>query len=203
MAFTGRQQTMKSNAFLLQLLLSIGTTMRSSANRVTSVVEPPLSVLPETLTETSLSTCSLPDGSCLSPNNHSDARDHQDYKPEPDLQTASLFSVEQHKQFDRDGFVIVSGLLDEQLADFVQAGQEFSDKSKKSSSYFSIIDMGLIFEAGKTGESHITKAFRRVVFQSKLPQAVAELMRLPPTQNVRVLRYVRCPSLKWDAHSAY
>jgi hypothetical protein len=101
-----------------------------------------------------------------------------------------VFRAEDHVAFERDGFLVVSGLLDEQLLEeFIHAGHAFAAQAKKTNSYFSIIDMGLIFQAGKDDtDSAITDAFRRVAFHSKLPQAAAELMQIPASQNVRVLR---------------
>ena len=143
--------------------------------------------------------------SCVA-NNQSDSMGRNGYNPHQQRRQRQsivglssknkpLFTSQQHDRFQRDGFVIVSGLLDDQLDEFVQAGHSFASKAKKSAAYFSIIDMGLVFDAA--GESdggddiqdaRTTKAFRNVAFESKLPQAVAELMHLPPTQNVRLLR---------------
>jgi hypothetical protein len=104
----------------------------------------------------------------------------------------SLFRAEQHEAFDRDGFLVVSGLLDGHMEDFVAAGDAFVTGAKKMKSYFSNLEMGMIFQAGKSAnQATITKAFRHIAFDTILPQAVAELMHLPPTERVRVLRYER------------
>jgi hypothetical protein len=101
-----------------------------------------------------------------------------------------VFNADDHVAFERDGFLVVSGLLEAPLLEeFIQAGQAFAAQAKKTNSYFSIIDMGLIFQAGKDdADSAMTDAFRRVAFHSKLPQAAAELMQIPASQHVRVLR---------------
>ena len=101
-----------------------------------------------------------------------------------------IFAREQLESFERDGFLVVSGLLDDRLEDFVEAGETFVTNAKKMKAYFSALEMGMIFDAGKSDDPSVIKAFRDVVFESVLPRAVAELMKLPPTENVRVLRYV-------------
>jgi hypothetical protein len=126
-----------------------------------------------------------------------------------------MFSEEQHQSFQRDGFLIVSDLLDKQvLEDIVEAGEDFVDQARVVDSYFSVIEMGMIFQAGggRTAGStkhepghendhhptamrlnrNITKAFREVALRSILPRAAAELMQLNQTEQVRVLRYVVC-----------
>jgi hypothetical protein len=78
------------------------------------------------------------------------------------------------------------------MEDFVAAGDAFMADAKKMKSYFSKVEMGMIFQAGKSAnQATITKAFRHIAFDTILPQAVAELMHLPPTERVRVLRYER------------
>lgn len=116
---------------------------------------------------------------------------------------ASLFSVEQHESFAKDGFLIVQDLFPRQMLDeLTSAGESFMANTQKMEAYFSSIEMGMIFQAG-SGGTHgsaggtntnsnnnrtITKAFRNVAFDSVLPQAAAELMQLSPSQHVRVLR---------------
>ena len=99
-----------------------------------------------------------------------------------------LFTSDQIEAFERDGFIVVSGLLDEYIDEFSRAGDSYVAGAKKMKSYFSSIEMGMIFQAGAVGNSTITKAFRQIAFDSVLPKAVAELMRLPKSQRVRVLR---------------
>lgn len=101
---------------------------------------------------------------------------------------SSLFSEEHHAMFERDGFLVVSGLLEEEMDGLVNAGDLFLQATQKMKSYFSTIEMGMIFQAGKAENDTVTKAFRRVALDSILPQAVAELMRLPKSSSVRVLR---------------
>jgi hypothetical protein len=102
--------------------------------------------------------------------------------------SSALFDEEEHAMFERDGFLAVSGRLEEEIEGLVNAGEAFLQASKKMNSYFSSIEMGMIFRAGKVGNDTITQAFRRVAFDSILPRAVAELMRLPKSSSVRVLR---------------
>ncbi|KAG7361926.1 phytanoyl-CoA dioxygenase family protein [Nitzschia inconspicua] len=65
-----------------------------------------------------------------------------------------LFSEKQHQHFKQDGFLVVSDLLNkEMLSDVVDAGQNFVAQSKTIESYFSLIEMGMIFQAGET-EAH-------------------------------------------------
>lgn len=105
---------------------------------------------------------------------------------------SSLFNEEDHAMFERDGFLVVSGLLEQEIGELVSAGEAFLQASQKTNGYFSSIEMGMIFQAGNVENKSITQAFRRVALDSVLPQAVAELMRLPINENVRVLRYVHC-----------
>lgn len=102
--------------------------------------------------------------------------------------TAAVFAEEQVAAFERDGFLVVSGLLEDEVDDLVDAGEAFVHASKKMKAYFSSIEMGMIFQAGKTANDTITRAFRQVALDSILPRAAAELMRLPKNQRVRVLR---------------
>lgn len=105
--------------------------------------------------------------------------------------TPPLFTPDQLLLFDRDGFLIVSDLLLDEMKDLISAGDAFVRASKKMNAYFSTIEMGMIFQAGMmVANDTITSDFRRVALDSILPQAVAELMRLSKDSNIRVLRYV-------------
>lgn len=107
-----------------------------------------------------------------------------------------LFSAEQHHAFERDGFLVVSDLLDaEMLQEIVTAGDNFLDQTNKMESYFASIEMGMIFQAGSQVNRTITQPFRKVALESRLPDAAAELMRLEPTESIRVLRYVTLQNL--------
>jgi hypothetical protein len=100
-----------------------------------------------------------------------------------------LFTADQHQAFERDGFLVVSGLLDGDMDDFVEAGDAFVANTKAMKAYFSSLGFGMIFQAGKASNHQtVTKAFRHIALDTLLPQAAAELMRLPPTERVRVLR---------------
>jgi hypothetical protein len=126
-----------------------------------------------------------------------------------------LFSTEQHQSFARDGFLLVSDLLDvTMLQELTGAGNAYMAGAQKMDAYFSSIEMGMIFQAGGSSNSNsdgsssattgggsssssssnnttnqtITRAFRNVAFDSVLPRAAAELMQLSPSEHVRVLR---------------
>lgn len=102
-----------------------------------------------------------------------------------------LFSADQHDAYERDGFLVVSNLLDTQiLQEIVAAGNDFLTQINKMESYFTSIEMGMIFQAGNQVNQTITRAFRNVALESFLPRAAAELMRLDASESVRVLRYV-------------
>ncbi|KAL3922789.1 MAG: hypothetical protein SGILL_002012 [Bacillariaceae sp.] len=89
------------------------------------------------------------------------------------------------------GFLVVSDLLDaEMLQEIVTAGDNFLDQTNKMESYFASIEMGMIFQAGSQVNRTITQPFRKVALESRLPDAAAELMRLEPTESIRVLRDV-------------
>jgi len=100
----------------------------------------------------------------------------------------TLFTKEQHESFQKDGFLVISGLLDGEIDDFVKAGDAFVAQSKKLKAYFSQLEMGVIFRAGSTMNNTITRSFRRIALESVIPRAAAELMNLSDSQSVRVLR---------------
>ncbi len=100
----------------------------------------------------------------------------------------SLFTSDQLSMFDRDGFLIVSGLLEHEIAELTTAGDAYVRASKKMKAYFSSIEMGMIFQAGMMANDTTTSAFRHVALDSILPRATAELMRLSADSNVRILR---------------
>jgi hypothetical protein len=131
-----------------------------------------------------------------------------------------IFSPDQIQAFVRDGFLVVSGLLEEdKLNDVIAAGSDIVASKPSVPFYFSVTQQGALFGSindnsdrghqilisnegpfSTTSDSrHLeeenndpgTKAFRHAALYSKFPQAAAELMQLDPeTQNVRVLRYV-------------
>jgi hypothetical protein len=103
--------------------------------------------------------------------------------------STKLFSADQHRAFERDGFLVVSNLLGPgMLRDVIMAGNDFLSRTNKSDSYFTSIEMGMIFQAGIRVNQTITRAFRNVALESVLPRAAAELMQLESTDSVRVLR---------------
>jgi hypothetical protein len=99
-----------------------------------------------------------------------------------------LFSEKQLSRFDEQGFLVVSGLLGDELNELVDAAEAFVSHSKKMKAYFSAVEMGMIFQTGSMYNETSTKAFRRVALDSILPQAAAELMRLGKDSSVRLLR---------------
>jgi hypothetical protein len=109
---------------------------------------------------------------------------------------SKLFTREQHESFGRDGFVIVSNnmLGGAMLNELVNASNDFLLESNKMKSYFTAVELGMIFQASKsnnTNNNNITRAFRNVALHSVLPRAAAELMQLDPSnERVRVIRYV-------------
>ena len=184
---------MKAFQVLLCSVPIITQARADSANVVTMIGSSAVPRVHSTIPDIDDAMLDSTNESCVA-NNQSNSRDQgqydrQQFQRQPVVGLSKpMFTYEHHEQFERDGFLVVSGLLDDQLEEFVNAGDEYASNAKKSAAYFSIIDMGLVFDAGKSEDTHITKAFRNVAFESKLPQAVAELMRLPPTQNVRLLR---------------
>jgi hypothetical protein len=105
-----------------------------------------------------------------------------------DTSGSTLFTEDQLSMFDEQGFLVVSGLLQDEMDGLVDAAEAFVGVSKKTNGYFSSLEMGMIFQTGSTHNDTSTKAFRRVALDSILPQAVAELMRLGTDSSVRVLR---------------
>jgi len=107
------------------------------------------------------------------------------------------------KAFQRDGYIVISGLLDENdVESLVQAGEEIVQTKAKttrlqSANTFSVVEKGIMFtpsqnENQESSDSHVNesmRAFRTVALRSKLSQIAAELMQLDPKrQNIRILR---------------
>lgn len=101
---------------------------------------------------------------------------------------SSLLTHDQLSNFDRDGFLVVSGLLEDEIDDLMSAGNTYVRNTKAMKAYFSSIEMGMIFQAGTSANDTTTSSFRRVALDSLIPQVVAELMRLSPGSTVRILR---------------
>jgi hypothetical protein len=117
--------------------------------------------------------------------------ENDDYEYEDDIAKGSLslspqlFSTKQHGTFERDGVLDDSGLLGRDVLDeVVTASHDFvtHHKQKQTKSYFSLIEMGMIFQAGSRNTSSpltsnedttthtvlnqtITKAFRKVALE--------------------------------------
>jgi hypothetical protein len=102
-----------------------------------------------------------------------------------------VLSADQVEAFSRDGYLVMSGMLDDDLLDrLCHAGDEVvAARAQPTYFAFSVIEKGCIFDP-PVSESN-RDVFRKVALQSKLPQVAAELMQLDPeTQNCRLLRYV-------------
>ncbi|KAL7527618.1 hypothetical protein ACHAXR_002044 [Thalassiosira sp. AJA248-18] len=108
---------------------------------------------------------------------------YQSNDPQP------LLTDDQVDSYTRDGFVVVSGLLDNgEMDSLVEAGEglvskhiEKSDGQLKNGN-FQVHEFGLVLN---------DKRFRDVALHSRLPRAAAELLQLDSeSQNLRVLRDV-------------
>jgi len=102
-----------------------------------------------------------------------------------------LLTDDQVNTYARDGFIVLSGLLDDsELASLVDAGESLVTKhvekmgGKLKSGNFQVHEFGLVFDEND-------KRFRDVALRSRLPRAAAELMNLDGhSQNLRLLRDV-------------
>ena len=98
-----------------------------------------------------------------------------------------MLTQEQVESYLRDGFVVVSGLLDDvEMSSLVEAGEGLISKhvakagGTLSKGNFQVHEFGLLFN---------DERFRDVALQSRLPVAAAELLQLDrETQNLRVLK---------------
>jgi hypothetical protein len=108
----------------------------------------------------------------------------------------NIFDQAQHEAFQRDGFVVVSGMLDPILVQNLEHAANLTvEITPKIPFYFSVSKQGAIFGSkknctadGSEGDVAVN-AFRQAALFSDLPRAAAELMQLDPeTQNVRILR---------------
>jgi hypothetical protein len=113
-----------------------------------------------------------------------------------------LFTDEQHKSFQNDGYLHVSGFFHaKDVEELVAAGDAtVRNANSAGAQIFSTNEAGIIFgPRSKRGGSssrdlewdapEIVRAFRKIALRSNLGKASAELMQLDPsTQNVRILR---------------
>ena len=125
-----------------------------------------------------------------------------------------IFDDSQVAFFQREGYLKVSGLLGECLtAGLAEAARQTIETSPTFPFYYSVSQSGVLFgtpssramankhdrnnctspsfspSACSTSTSNPSQSFRQAALYSKLPQAVAELMKLDPSQhNLRVLR---------------
>ena len=120
----------------------------------------------------------------------------------------SLLTEEQLDQFERDGYIVLSGLLDdEDVNRIVRAGHEAvasqaNGQELSRGNTFSVVEKGMIFSPPPSLNTTLTPEtgglmscddtlaiFRKVALRSKLPQVAAELMQLDPKrQSLRILR---------------
>jgi hypothetical protein len=112
----------------------------------------------------------------------------------------NIFDQEQHQAFQRDGVVVVSGLMDSIMVQNLEhAASLLVEKTDENPFYFSVNKRGAMF--GSSSQKNCTAdgnecerdvaadALRQAALFSDLPRAAAELMQLDPeTQNLRVLR---------------
>ena len=103
----------------------------------------------------------------------------------------SLLTDDQLDSYIRDGFIVISGLLDtDEINNLVNAGESLISKKstdtdgKLSSGNYQVHEFGLVFN-----DSVSSRAFRHAALHSKLPSVAAELLQLDTrSQNLRVLR---------------
>jgi hypothetical protein len=108
----------------------------------------------------------------------------------------SIFDQEQHKAFQRDGFVVVSGMMDPILVQNLEHAAYLTvENTPKIPFYFSVTKQGAMFGSQKNCTADgcerdvAADAFRQAALFSDLPRAAAELMQLDPkTQDLRILR---------------
>jgi hypothetical protein len=95
--------------------------------------------------------------------------------------TDRIFVEEQHEAFQRDGFLVISGMMDSIMVQNLDHAANLTvENSPKIPFYFSVTKQGAMFGAD---------AFRQAALFSDLPRAAAELMQLDPeTQHLRILR---------------
>jgi hypothetical protein len=115
--------------------------------------------------------------------------------------TMRVLSPAQVKQFETDGYIILSGLLgDDQVEGLVAAGEVLVEQRPPGPwATFSLVEKGCIFPAPTSPSA--TNEFRDVALRSKLATVSAELMQLDPeTQNCRILRYVAHTGQRRQGH---
>lgn len=81
-------------------------------------------------------------------------------------------------------------LLSEDLLNrLAAAGDGVAEQGQKFPAYFSVVERGVMIDAGGGPKSDATRAFREAALYSKIPAIAAELMQLDPrSQNLRILR---------------
>lgn len=115
--------------------------------------------------------------------------------------TPTLTTKEQQEAFQRDGFIVVSGLLDANvLAKLVKSGDIIMDHNTgcQINPYFEATHKGVALNGpavtmSEKYEQFVTESFRNVALYSKMPQVAAELMgfdQKSKDRNVRILRDV-------------
>jgi hypothetical protein len=108
----------------------------------------------------------------------------------------SIFDQEQHEAFQRDGFLVVSGMMDPIVVQNLEHAAGLTvENTPKLPFYFSVTNQGAMFGSQKNCTADgierdvAADAFRHAALFSDLPRAAAELMQLDPeTQELRILR---------------
>ncbi|KAL7569668.1 hypothetical protein ACA910_008322 [Epithemia clementina (nom. ined.)] len=112
---------------------------------------------------------------------------------------ARIFNDQQVEFFQREGYIKVSGLMDESFVGGLAEAATYTIKtSPKFHFYFSVSQSGILFGSTAAKDKHqnetatvSAQAFRQAALYSQFPQAVAELLKLDPGKhNLRVLRDV-------------
>ncbi|KAL7532927.1 hypothetical protein ACHAWF_006322 [Thalassiosira exigua] len=95
--------------------------------------------------------------------------------------------------FDREGYVLIRGLLDDDLLQKVRAaGTSLVNASAAPGKTFASLDFGAVFnfDGGDSSgdEPTLGDAFREVALSSAIPAMVAEVLRVDATTNLRLLK---------------
>lgn len=112
-----------------------------------------------------------------------------------------LTTNEQREAFHRDGFIIVSGLLDaNDLGNLVRSGNLIMDYNDgpQHNPFFEATQKGVVFNGATVSmpaqdKQFVIESFRNISLHSKMPQIAAELLGLDTDSthnNIRLLRDV-------------
>jgi len=110
------------------------------------------------------------------------------------LEHDRVLNDEQVELFHTEGYIKVSGLFDDEMVhDLAMAAKQTISSSPRFPFFYSVSQTGLLFGSTSEGKHNhtTTQTFRKTALYSKIPQVVAELMKLDPeVHNLRVLRDV-------------